>query len=128
MNDLKHITEITAAELAFAKIFNVYPGVFQNKFTEVKGMGRVDVRYSHDPDSALIVPVKKNEWTDEDSDPDAHALLINSGDSYRFAGWIPHDELFTENNLMDSESVGPAYALEQSELQERPPGSGNRWS
>ena len=103
-----------AAEIAFCKLFNVYPDL-QTKVREradahTMVMGGVDVKHTRLRNGRLLGWVGKlNKKTD------SYALMVGDFPRYFFIGWATADELFAEENIRDL-GHGPTYCLDQDQL------------
>lgn len=103
-----------AAEIAFCKLFNVYPDLqteeYQIADAVTPGMGRVDVKSTRYKSGKLVsIRTKKGK------EADAYALMIGQFPRFQFAGWATADELIADENLTDV-GRGPFYALAQEKL------------
>ena len=103
-----------AAEIAFCKMFNIYPDMNTNNRPDhdcITHNGlRIDVKSTkYDSGRLLAVPWKCNK------NIDAYVLMVGEFPSYRFAGFCLAEELIDEKNITDL-GYGDVYALEQSEL------------
>jgi len=115
----KHEVDIdlegAGAELALARVLNVYPDLDNVPSEEdmVTRHGvRVDVKATRYTTGRLLaVPWKKGHPAD------VYVLMVGKFPSYRVAGWIPTAELFQEQNLQDFGSGKVrGYALPQEAL------------
>ena len=114
----QHITELEgmAAELAFAKHFNICPDM------SIKPVGggsdgilkgkTIDVKVTSYPDGRLLAhPNKKKDPSD------VFVLLVGKMPKYRIAGYALAEDLIHPNNLTDL-GHGPVYAMNQSSLKQ----------
>lgn len=105
------------AELAFAKLLNVYPdmsiGVRRGGSDCRSARGnRIDVKATQYQSGRLLAVKGKRP-----SDADIYVLMVGRFPTYRWAGWATAQELIREDNITDL-GHGPTYALSQSELRE----------
>lgn len=105
------------AELAFCKMFNLYPDL-ECKAGDYDAMdhegNRVDVKATKYKNGHLLaVPWKKGK------EPDVYVLLVGEFPSYRCAGFMRADELISDARLKDL-GHGKVYAAAQSELTPAP--------
>ncbi len=106
------------AELAFAKLVNVYPdltigarkGGFDCELNEYFGI-RVDVKATRYRSGRLLATRGKFDETEVD----VYALMIGTFPTYRFVGWASKEELIRADNLKDL-GRGQGYALAQDQL------------
>jgi len=102
------------AELAFCKLFNVYPDFDTRPRQGSSDCARwgesVDVKSTTLTHGRLLCFARKKELAS-----DVYALLIDDGPAFRFVGFARATELFTDAHLTDV-GHGPAYALTQDEL------------
>lgn len=111
-----HITDLEgmAAELAFAKHFNVCPDmairpVSGGHDAVLKGK-TVDVKVTKHPEGQLLAHTKKRL-----TDSDVYVLLVGEMPTYRIAGYAMADELINPANLTNL-GYGPVYGLPQDKL------------
>ena len=114
----QHKTEVEgmAAELAFAKHFNICPVMTVKPVSGgsdgiLKGK-TIDVKVTAYPDGRLLAhPNKKKHPSD------IFALLIGEMPNYRIAGYALAADLIHPDNLTDL-GHGPVYAMNQSNLKQ----------
>ena len=111
---LKTDLEGMAAELAFAKHFNVCPDMAVRPMSGghdavMKGH-TFDVKVTSYPNGRLLATTKKKL-----TDSDVYVLLVGEMPTYRIAGYAMAAELINPANLTDL-GRGPTYALEQEQL------------
>lgn len=120
----KHEVDIdlegAGAELALARVLNVYPDLDNTPSEEdlvTRDGRRVDVKATRYSSGRLLaVPWKRGHPAD------VYVLMVGKFPTYRIAGWIPREELFQDANLQDFGSGKvKGYALPQEKL--RPIGS-----
>ena len=111
-----HITDLEgmAAELAFAKHFNVCPDMVIRPVSGghdavLKGK-TVDVKVTKHPEGQLLAHTKKRL-----TDSDVYVLLVGEMPTYRIAGYAMADELINPANLTNL-GYGPVYGLPQDKL------------
>jgi len=102
-------------EIAFCKLFNVYPDLQTGDKTlsdhdcVVNGK-RVDVKTSKYEDASLI-----GSFAKVGKNIDTFALMVGTFPTYRFAGAAPASKLLQPENIYDL-GRGPCYVLNQSQL------------
>lgn len=113
-----------AAEVAFCKLFNVYPDLSISPRSASRGEDRfdcvvlgktVDVKSTvYSTGRLLAVP-----WKGEGNPPDYYALMVGRFPEYTFRGVMKGDELLQKTRLGNL-GHGPTYIANQSELIEFP--------
>lgn len=102
------------AELAFAKLANVYPDLDPSKTRKqdvTLNDGRtVDVKTTTRHDGKLLLKVKAHQ-----NRCDLYVLMIGDMPVYRFAGWI-EGEFLVQDYRIDRTLQYPAYVAERHEL------------
>lgn len=102
-----------AAELAFCKLFNVYPdfdiGVYRVGDADRFGQA-VDVKATRRPNGRLLAVKRKRELR-----ADVYALIVVNGSTFTFAGFASAAELLAECRLIDL-GHGDGFAMTQDEL------------
>ncbi len=105
------------AELAFCKMFNVYPDFStqpRSGSSDCERFGQsVDVKSTTYPNGRLVAIPRKKELAS-----DMYALLVCVWPEYTFVGFASAAELLSEKRLTDL-GHGPTYAMNQDELTER---------
>lgn len=105
------------AEVAYCKLFNLYPDLEHSYFMPFDAMhgdkSTVDVKTTVLTNGRLLV--KKKERMNL---PDEYALMIGSYPIYTYIGHIAAGKLIRPENL-DTKLKSPAYAARQSELHKR---------
>lgn len=102
------------AELAFCKLFNVYPDLQVISRSDhdamlVNGL-RVDVKTTRYQAGRLLVRQHKQ------ADPvDLYVLMVGEFPSFRCAGFASRESVFAPENLMDL-GHGPTFVLAQGQL------------
>jgi hypothetical protein len=116
--EIMQYEEAAGAELAFAKLFNVYQRSLNGEYNHVPGIGNVDVKYAYHPDGMLVVAQIKSSWIKSTEPPDAYALMTGRMPEYSFRGWATREEVFQECNLTDAicPNGGPCYGIPQDRL------------
>lgn len=115
-------TEGFAAELAFCKLFNLYPDFTISPRGAANDVGdatlrcglSVDVKATVYKSGHLITP----PWKDE-SALDLYALMVGKLPTYTFKGFMRRDVLQQEDRLGDL-GYGPTYKASQEDLCELP--------
>jgi hypothetical protein len=106
--------EGAGAELAFCKIFNIWPdteiGERPDHDAILKDGRRVDVKATRHPHGHAIAVRKKLSHP-----PDVYALMVGTFPTYRYAGMIPASKLLCEEKLTDF-GYGATFAARQDEL------------
>jgi len=107
------------AELALAKILNVYPNFNCTGPTHVDlrfGDRTIDVKWTKNPDHNLAVVGRKNL----ENSADIFALMRGPTDGeMEFAGWVTKEEFFRKARLVDGYG-SPFWLLGASELNKGP--------
>jgi hypothetical protein len=102
------------AEIAFCKLFNVFPDTNidqrPNEDAILHSGIRVDVKTTKYPNGKLITPIWKKKISVE-----LYALMIGTFPAYKFAGCIRGDELFKDENIINL-GYGDTYAVFQDKL------------
>lgn len=101
------------AELAFCKLFNLYPDInhVKRKGQDCMLAGkRVDIKWTHRHGGRLMAKVKG--WDDP---PDLFAMMIGTFPSYTLAGFMKADDLLQPSRI-DNSLAFPAYTATQKEL------------
>jgi len=102
------------AELAFCKLFNVYPDFDTTPRRGSSDCARwgesIDVKSTTHTHGKLICFARKRELAS-----DVYALLVDDGPAFRFVGFTRATELFTDAHLTDL-GRGPTYTMTQAEL------------
>lgn len=110
---LKREIESFGAEVAFCKMFGVYPDLNAEHHEPwdavVKGY-TVDVKHTVRPDGRLLVKAKSRSQL-----PDYYALMTGTYPTYRIVGTIKADDVLKPENL-DRNLHYPAYAVPQERL------------
>ena len=105
-------------ELAFCKLFNVYPDLstetpeFDTGDCVLDGL-RIDVKTTDRPEGHLLA----TKWK-KVSSCDAYALMTGVFPNYHFRGFMDADELLREIRLRDFGRNTLSYAASQDELKE----------
>jgi len=103
-----------AGELAFAKLFNVYPDFVIGArvgSADCERFGEsIDVKTTKYPNGKLIAQLRKREFA-----ADVYALMIVEWPTFRFVGFARGDDLLTPARVADL-GHGDVYAIEQDEL------------
>jgi hypothetical protein len=103
------------AEIAFCKIFNVYPDMQIEKRNScdaiICGGVSVDVKTTKYKNGKLLVAL----WKKERNPPDMYALMVGEMPRFVFVGFIKNNDLFVDNRIIDL-GYGPTYFCEQSDL------------
>lgn len=106
--------EGVAAEIAFAKLMNVYPDtqteVCERADVYTPSLGGVDVKATRFRNGKLLARKGK-----AGREADTYALMVGEFPTYRFVGWASAADLIAESNLTDL-GHGPTYALPQGSL------------
>jgi len=101
-------------EVAFAKLFNVYPdfeiGPRRGSADCLRFGERVDVKTTTYPHGRLIAVSRKRELA-----ADVYALMVVEWPTYRFAGFARADELLVPARVVDL-GHGDTFAAEQEML------------
>lgn len=102
-----------AAELAFCKLFNIYPDLnlaLDHEYDcEYKGK-KVDVKVTKYKTGKLLATLKKKA-----SDIDVFALMVGENGTYEFKGFAYFDELVNDANIGNL-GKGNGYVLGQEKL------------
>lgn len=111
------------AEMAFCKLFNVYPdfSIEPRSSNDDKGdailpietRGSVDVKSTKYRTGRLITPTWKKK-----GNVDYYALMIGEFPSYEFRGFMGAEKLMQEDRVRDMGYGKNSYVAEQDELQE----------
>lgn len=113
--DWKTDLEGFAAEMAFGKMYNLYPDFSAAPrkggwdFTSRAG-ARIDVKVTHHDDGKLLATLKKRI-----DDADVYVLLIGKFPTYEAIGYATAEELLRDENIGDL-GHGPGYILTQKKL------------
>lgn len=107
------------SELAFAKLFNLYPDFTIHPRSSSTDLGdvklpngkTVDVKTTDRPDGRLLAPTWKN------ANVDYYALIIGYYPEFEFKGFMIKEELINPKRLGDL-GHGLTYIAEQHELKE----------
>mgnify|MGYP001826134759 CR=1 FL=1 len=104
------------AELAYCKLFNLYPDTETTGHTPdedaVHHTGQsVDVKATKYKSGHLVAVLGKAEHPAEH-----YCMMIGTFPHYRFAGYVHHEKLFRDENIKDL-GHGPGYALGQDQLE-----------
>lgn len=106
--------EGVAGELAFCKMFNVYPDTNTESWADydlvLLGF-TIDVKTTKYRNGKLIAPY----WKKDKKLPDYYALIIGEMPSYEFIGFIKGEDFINEKHLGDL-GHGKTYIAEQKEL------------
>lgn len=104
-----------AAEIAFCKLFNVYPDLEHSckdpADAYTTSMGATDVKATKYRNGRLLAVKGKLGLIH----PDSYALMIGEFPAYRFVGFVASGELLDENNLIDL-GHGETFGVTQSQL------------
>jgi hypothetical protein len=110
----RRMLNFTGAELAFAKMFNIYMD-FGRRFRSydvVLPDGRtVDVKHTDQDQGRLVASME----TSKRQIPNLFALMVGEFPSFEFRGAIPGKIFIQECNIKDL-GHGPCYAIDQSRL------------
>jgi len=102
------------AELAFCRLFNVYPDFSIGARcggTDATWVGRtVDVKATRHEGGRLIAVLKKADYP-----CDLYALMVGTFPTYRFAGMASRAQLLAAEAVTDL-GYGPTFALAQDQL------------
>lgn len=105
-----------AAEIAFAKLMNVYPDtqleVCERADAYTTRLGGVDVKTTTYPRGQLLVRPTKAQHP-----ADSYALMVGTFPRYAFVGWVSASEIMRPENLKDL-GHGETYALPQEKLRD----------
>jgi hypothetical protein len=108
-----------SGELAFCKIFNVYPDIDSKLVNQTNDVGdcvykgyNVDVKTTAHRNGRLICAKWKNNKVD------IYALMVGEFPTYEFRGFAMADYLKKEENLtnLGNPAKGEVYALQQNQL------------
>jgi len=103
-----------AAEIAFCKLFNVYPDLQNEELHSADAvtpkMGRVDIKTTRYKSGKLICYRGK-----KGREADSYALMIGQFPKFQFVGWATSKELLDDENLIDV-GHGPFFAMPQERL------------
>mgnify|MGYP001211156514 CR=1 FL=1 len=110
-----HQTEVegVGGELAFGKVFNLYPdlatspGDYDFKMVNTT----IDVKTTHYFDGHLLVPTTKKI-----SECDVYVLVVGEMPSYTIVGWLQSQHIINDEHRGDL-GTGTVYLAEQTELQ-----------
>ena len=107
--------EGVGAELAFCKLFNVYPdleaGACPYADAWTLQLGAVDVKATTWRNGRLLAQPSKLNLEKVDN----YALMVGKFPTYRYVGSATSEELLHPQSITDM-GHGPVYALNQSEL------------
>lgn len=102
-------------ELAFAKLFNVWPDLSlsarSGSYDMLVGRSRVDVKTTREPNGRLLSTLKANP------DVDVYVLAVIAGDEVRFPGYAKAKDLIHESRITDL-GHGKTYAMRQADLRQ----------
>jgi hypothetical protein len=102
------------AEIAFCKLFNVYPDLVIGQtplFDALLRTGQyVDIKQTRVENGHLIVMPHKAEHP-----ADLYVLMVGKLPRYRCAGYMRPEELFHDERIKNF-GYGPMYAVKESEL------------
>lgn len=111
------VTEIEglAAEIAFCKLFNVYPDLETDlgtpDFDCILPTGeKIDVKGTTHPNGRLICEVSKISHP-----ADLYALIVGTLPNYEFFGFATAEQLLNPDTITDL-GYGPTYVLERCKL------------
>lgn len=108
-----------SGEMAFCKIFNVYPDMDIKVVNQTNDVGdcvykgySIDVKTTAHKSGRLICATWKND------NVDIYALMVGQFPTYEFRGFAMAEALKREENLTDlgNPSKGKVYALNQNQL------------
>ena len=104
-----------AGEIAFCKMFNVYPDMEPGKKPadcRLRTGQSVDIKTTKHRSGRLIAARWKGNAVDR------YALLVGEFPTYTFCGWATTEELMKEENLthLGNPDKGKVFALDQSRL------------
>jgi len=106
-----------AGELAFCKLFKIYPHSFLDELGNnciydawIDGIGGIDIKTSKNMNGCLNV-----EYHKKNKAADYYALMTGEGVAFKYRGMIEKNLLFTESNLKDVGN-GNFYAVDQNQL------------
>jgi len=111
-----------AGEVAFCKMFNVYPDLTLEPRSAANGNDTfdcvwrtktIDVKTTKYPNGKLLAAL----WKSEGEKPDFYALMTGVLPEYTFRGFMPSQELLKRERVGDL-GHGPGYIGYQSELTE----------
>ncbi len=109
----RRLLNFTGAELAFAKLFNVYMD-FTRRFrwydVLLPGGKTVDIKHTDQDSGRLLVRADERKKV-----PDLFVLMVGEFPTFEFRGAIPGNVLVRRENLRDL-GHGPCYVAEQSRL------------
>jgi hypothetical protein len=104
-----------AAEIAFCKVFNVYPDLETSckdpADAYTTSTGATDVKATKYRNGRLLAVKGKLGLIH----PDSYALMIGEFPNYRFVGFVASGELLDEKNLIDL-GHGETFGVEQGRL------------
>lgn len=102
------------AELAFCRLFNIYPDLTNANGNNIDATLRsgetVDVKATKYPNGKMLVVRWKKL-----GDVSLYVLMVGTFPRYRCAGFFPSDQVLHPDRLVDL-GHGPVYAVEQHEL------------
>tara|TARA_R100000458_G_C8251327_1_gene228231 strand:- start:23 stop:514 length:492 start_codon:yes stop_codon:yes gene_type:complete len=106
-----------AGELAFCKLFKIYPHSFLDELGNncsydawIDGVGGVDIKTSTSMNGCLNVEYRKRY-----NPADNYALMTGDGVAFNYRGMISKELLFMERNIKDVGN-GNYYAIDQGQL------------
>mgnify|MGYP003138676974 CR=1 FL=1 len=104
-------------ELAFSKLFKIYPHSFLDNFGTkspydvwIPEIGGIDVKTTENMRGYLSVEFHKKNYP-----ADHYALMMGKYNRFLYAGMITKEQLFCEENLKDVGN-GPFYSVSHSVL------------
>ena len=105
-----------SGEIAFCKMFNVYPDMDSKVVTQLDDIGdctyrgyQVDVKTTSYENGKLICATWKNDKVD------MYALMVGTFPTYSFRGFASAKTLKQQSNIVDL-GKGKVYAIEQKQL------------
>jgi hypothetical protein len=103
------------AEIAFAKLMNVYPDLTTDNshlpdYDCIVGGYKVDVKTTTRENGRLLATLKKKT-----ADIDVFALVVGTFPNYNYIGRATHGELCDDENIIDLRH-GKGYGLRQNQL------------
>lgn len=115
-SDLAINIQGAGAEIAFAKLYNVYPDTSLNNHpvadVVLHGGISIDVKQNPLPNGDLIVSIEKGERIEK---VDFFVLLVGQMPIFRVAGYISSADLFIPDNIANL-GYGPCYYVKQRKL------------
>jgi len=103
------------AEIAFCKLYNIYPDLTithrSGGYDCITCSGaKVDVKATIYFSGKLLAVINKHK-----SDADIYVLMVGKFPTYTWVGWAKAGDLLSDENIIDL-GYGPTYALSQDKL------------